>query len=313
MAQYTGDKAESLPSKRTEGEVSEPSMTLDGIARVTVTDGANAPGTPLPGSSPDFPIFTQSLEGEKNQVRAAGGELDRIREPVAIAGPVTILLNAAQLAALLPKSLALDSEGRLAVRPPNAENKAGDDPENVIWTGSLDGSRNHMMMDAGELTRIVETVNVRGTVMAQLGAQGDAILGLAADSAAIRAIFSRPTPPLDPIFPPEFNSTMIDGVVKSQPITTNWNRQTALIVSNATPVLLAGANADRKSLVITNNSTGSLYLGGPNVTASGITAGLLVPTTGSYSDSGDGVFTGEVWGLYSASASAQNIAVSDRS
>ena len=89
--------------------------------------------------------------------------------------------------------------------------------------------------------------------------------------------------------------------------------QRAVIVST-TAVQLASSNVARKALVVTNNGSGTLYLGiDSSVTSSGVASGLAVTAGGSYSDSGFGMYIGPLWGIYSASASAQNVVVSDRS
>ena len=85
----------------------------------------------------------------------------------------------------------------------------------------------------------------------------------------------------------------------------------ALTVST-TAVKLAGENAGRKSLVIANNGGGTLYVGYTSaVTSSGAAMGRAVTSFGSYSDTGDGVWVGQVWGIYSTSASSQNVAVQE--
>ena len=300
MATYSGDKAEKVPSLRTEGEVSEPSMTLDGYARVETRDA----GSPPPGSSPEFALWVQALEGL--YAKLEGGRIDEITKPVTIAGPVTIVLTPAQLAALLPLPFPKAPDITPGIVP-------GTDPENPIWVASLNGPNNQASISGGRLDGINEAVTVRGSVTALLGDPGTAILGLAADSAAIRALLGQPIPKPDAVFPDELgNATRVDGTVTTQPTVTIARKRTTLIVST-TAVLLAPSDPNRKSLVITNNSTGSLYIGGPEVASSGSTMGILVPTTGGYSDSGDGIFTGELWGIYSASASSHNVVVDDRS
>lgn len=78
-------------------------------------------------------------------------------------------------------------------------------------------------------------------------------------------------------------------------------------------VLLAAANPLRLSIVITNNGTGDLYVGHSGaVTSSGAAMGLLVGSKASYSDSGFGLYLGPLYGIYSASASSQNVSVSER-
>jgi len=82
---------------------------------------------------------------------------------------------------------------------------------------------------------------------------------------------------------------------------------------STTALSLAAANTSRKSIIITNNSTGRLYIGHTSgVTTSGATMGLLVMPYGSYSDTGVGVYTGDLYGIYSVTAASQNVSVSER-
>ena len=102
------------------------------------------------------------------------------------------------------------------------------------------------------------------------------------------------------------------GAVTAEADTTSLGTPAGFTVST-TAVLLAALNANRKSLVITNNSTGKLYLGHTSgVTSSGAAMGLLVPSNGSYTDSGFGLYIGDMYGIYDASAGAQNVSVSER-
>jgi hypothetical protein len=78
-------------------------------------------------------------------------------------------------------------------------------------------------------------------------------------------------------------------------------------------VLLAALNTSRKSIIVTNNSTGKLYLGHTSgVTTSGANMGLVVPAGGSYTDSGFGLYTGTLYGIYDTAAGSQNVSVSER-
>jgi len=105
----------------------------------------------------------------------------------------------------------------------------------------------------------------------------------------------------------------INGTVSAQPITSSSVTGGGLTCSVAA-VTLAAANANRKSIIITNNGSGSLYIGETStVASSGANMGLLVPTNGMYSDSGFGVFTGQLFGIYSVTSTSENIAVRDRS
>lgn len=85
-----------------------------------------------------------------------------------------------------------------------------------------------------------------------------------------------------------------------------------LIVST-TAVRLVRANVARKELIISNAGGGTLYIGETNaVSSSGDAIGTPVPTSSSYTDSIPGIYVGELWGIYSASAVAVNVAVVER-
>lgn len=102
----------------------------------------------------------------------------------------------------------------------------------------------------------------------------------------------------------------------SQPVsagqTTSAGTPAGFTVSTSATIL-AAANSNRKAIVITNNGAGKLYLGHTNgVTASGAAMGLQVPAGGSYSDSGFGLYIGDLYGIYDAVAASQNVSVSER-
>lgn len=117
----------------------------------------------------------------------------------------------------------------------------------------------------------------------------------------------------EPVPPPDLQPVRVDGSV---PVTTQRATGTvagAFIVSTSA-VRLAGVNASRLSLIIANNGSGRLYLGRTSaVAASGPSMGIGVPAGASYSDTGNGVSVGEMWGVYSAAATTQNVSVLDRS
>lgn len=96
------------------------------------------------------------------------------------------------------------------------------------------------------------------------------------------------------------------------PQTATTDGATGVTVSTSA-VLIKASNASRKAIVITNNGTGNLYIGGANtVTTSGATMGLIVAPFGTYQDSGFGLYTGDLYGIYSAVSASQNISVSER-
>jgi hypothetical protein len=222
------------------GVIDFAAMTVGRAVYVSVRDagGAEIIPPPVPGSSPDLPIFVQSLDGQMNRVRLEGGNVGRIDTPVAIAGTVPVTLPVSQVAQMATPLLPLDYLSRILVAPPVA----------------------------------------------------------------------------DPFVAPEVNLVQVDGVVVDRPETSSTEARTAITVSTAA-VLVAGANSSRKSLIIANTSSGTLYLGNTSaVSTSGTTMGTPIGSLGGvYSDSGYGTCTGEVWGIYSAAASSPNVSVSDRS
>jgi hypothetical protein len=91
--------------------------------------------------------------------------------------------------------------------------------------------------------------------------------------------------------------------------------QESAVTVSTTAIRLVQANVSRKELMIVNNSTGNLFVSrSSKVTSSGTGVGSLVPSNGgNLSDSGDGIWPGEWWGIYSVTASSQNVVVSDLS
>lgn len=108
------------------------------------------------------------------------------------------------------------------------------------------------------------------------------------------------------------STVSLDGPVIAQPEYSVGGRPYGVIVST-TAVRIATANGSRKSIVITNKGSGTLYIGfDSSVTTTGASMGTSVPTMSAYSDSGFGIFKGELWGIYSASSATETVAVSDR-
>jgi hypothetical protein len=247
MAQFTGTLNEATPSTRTEGEVSEPSATLKGIARVVLCDEFGNPvstiDTAAPGSSPDNPVWVGSATGDTHRTRLEGGNVSRIDEPVTVRGTVTTELGA--------------------------------------LTGTLLG----------------QAANV-GDIEALLLALSQDMARRAGDAAV---------PNGDPAV------VLVDGVVSAATRPSTAFYEGSLTVST-TAVRIAPVNASRKCLTITNNSTGDLYVGlSSGVTASGSGMGRIVASKGSFTDGGEGVWCGERWAIYSASASSANVSVEDLS
>lgn len=96
------------------------------------------------------------------------------------------------------------------------------------------------------------------------------------------------------------------------PVVSNSVSSLALTVTTAV-VTLAAAYTGRKSIVITNNSGGNLYVGETStVAASGANTGILVPAFSTYTDSGHGVYTGQLFGIYSTAMTSINVSIRDR-
>ncbi len=88
---------------------------------------------------------------------------------------------------------------------------------------------------------------------------------------------------------------------------------TALTISTAI-VQLTASNASRLALLIVNNGAGRLFVGeASSVATAGSLMGVAVPGGGRYSDTGNGVGTGALWGVYTSTATTQNVVVIDRS
>jgi hypothetical protein len=85
------------------------------------------------------------------------------------------------------------------------------------------------------------------------------------------------------------------------------------VIVSTSSALLAASNASRAAIVITNNGSGNLYIGHTSgVTSSGALMGLLISAGSSYEDSGDGLYTGDLYGIYSAVSASENVSVSER-
>lgn len=104
---------------------------------------------------------------------------------------------------------------------------------------------------------------------------------------------------------------VVEGVPNIRQATAEV-RQAAIV--STTAVRLAGDNVSRVALLVQNFGTGMLYLGNTSsVTSSGATAGTAVGPGGFYSDSGEGVSIGALWGIYGAASTVHNVSVVDRS
>lgn len=254
--QFTGDKAETKPAPRAEGEVSEPSMTLQGIARVVQTDDAGNPvataAAAADATNTLIQTLTDTLVGLVETLRVYGmpvngGALTSITNPITVVPQAGVALAAKQSA---PGTVANPS------------------PDVQTIQGAVGGQP--------------QAVDVRDLI--PMTQQMIDLLALLPTNTALS----------------------VPAAMRSM---------RAVNVSNTQAVRLLEVNTNRKSVVIVNNSTGTLYLGNTSaVTSSGTTAGYtILASGGSYSDSGDGRDLGETWGIYSAAASAANVIVDERS
>lgn len=109
--------------------------------------------------------------------------------------------------------------------------------------------------------------------------------------------------------------TLASGSIAA--ITATAGTPAGVTVSTATgasTVVLKAVNAARKAIIITNAGVGDLYVGHTTaVTTGGATMGLIVSPRGAYMDSGFGLYTGDLYGVYSIVSTTQNVSVSERS
>lgn len=96
--------------------------------------------------------------------------------------------------------------------------------------------------------------------------------------------------------------TLASGSIAA--ITSNAGTLGGITVSSTATVLKA-ANTARKSILIVNNGSVNLYIGTSTaVTTAGGTMGIRLAPSGSYSDAGWGLYTGDLYGVCSAVVSA---------
>lgn len=73
-------------------------------------------------------------------------------------------------------------------------------------------------------------------------------------------------------------------------------------------VLVIAANASRKSIVISNTGITNVYIGISNtVTILGAVQGVKLIPNGTYSDSGDGMYTGDIYAIGDALAGSVSV------
>ena len=110
------------------------------------------------------------------------------------------------------------------------------------------------------------------------------------------------------------NTTSDPVPVLSTVATSTVGPSVGNIVSTSA-VLIAASNTNRKAILITNNAlVGKIYLGSSNaVTTSGATMGTLLQVEGgAYFDSGDGLYTGDIYAISDTATVVENISVSER-
>ncbi len=330
MATYTGALTSSgLPELAVDGEIDFPAMTLRRALHVNLRDAQGfekdlkfelAPGSA--GSDPSVPLYVASVSGSDFRVRFEGGELDRILEAVTVKGFVTADLSPFDKAAMQTElaNLAAMRTSLATLADPHPVNLVpGTDPDNPIYVTSLDGQNNRVRLEGGNVSSIDAPVTVLGGVTSTLSLSDRAVLnaiGFDADQGiALLQRLVDPHPieaPLGTFDNPIWTTPQAEQGAAKMQLATNSVR--ASITVSTTAVRLAPANSARLSLLICNNGTGSLYVGDTSaVTSSGANMGAKVPSSGRYSDTGQGVYVGEVWGIYDAAATAQNVVVLDRS
>lgn len=107
----------------------------------------------------------------------------------------------------------------------------------------------------------------------------------------------------------------VDGSAVTQPVSTpkaTGGTVTGVTVSTSA-VAVQASNASRKSIIITNAGTTNIYLGKDNtVTSSGSTMGIKLVPNGTYVDSGEGLYTGDIYGIGDAASSSQNVSSWER-
>lgn len=99
----------------------------------------------------------------------------------------------------------------------------------------------------------------------------------------------------------------------ADPFQSTSNETALATIVTTTAIKIASANTARKSIIISNHGTGDLYFKASNaVASSGINSGVIVPSKGVYTDSGYGLYLGEIWGIYSVASSTYNVVTLDR-
>lgn len=105
---------------------------------------------------------------------------------------------------------------------------------------------------------------------------------------------------------------VVSGTVTAAPRTSTAGTPAGFTVSNSA-TLVAASNANRRALVAVNFGSSNIYLGHTNaVTTSGAATGLKLVPNGSYQDSGDGLYTGDLYAIGDAVSASQNLSVSER-
>lgn len=105
-----------------------------------------------------------------------------------------------------------------------------------------------------------------------------------------------------------------DGTQKSISIPQHSTTGTpAGVIVSTSAVLVKAANPARKSIAITNSGSTNIYIGSTNaVTASGPALGALLAPKGTYTDSGVGVYDGDIYAIGDAISLVQNLSVWER-
>lgn len=104
------------------------------------------------------------------------------------------------------------------------------------------------------------------------------------------------------------NSLRVDDI----PERATAGAQVGVTVSTSAVTILA-SNASAKNRGITNNGSSNIYLGSSAaVTTSGAAMGLKLIPNGTYTDSGEDLYTGAIFGIGDAISASQNVSAWER-
>lgn len=100
--------------------------------------------------------------------------------------------------------------------------------------------------------------------------------------------------------------------VESIPERSTTGAQVGVTVSTSATVILA-SNGSAKNRGIVNNGSSNIYLGSSvAVTTSGAAMGLKLVPNGTYTDSGEDLYTGAIFGIGDAVSASENVSAWER-